>query len=82
VEEDFPLSRDMLYEKLREKNIFVRRYFYPLISDFPMYRGYPSAKADILPVAVNAARSVLCLPIYPDLSDFDQRRVINILKEW
>lgn len=43
------------------------RYFYPLISEFPMYRGLPSAHKDNLPVATAIARQVLCLPIYPDL---------------
>ena len=32
-----------LYARLREHQIFARRYFYPLISDFPMYRAMPSA---------------------------------------
>lgn len=80
VEEDFPLNRDALYEKLREHNIYARRYFYPLISEFPMYRGHPSAKTELLPVAAKAAQRVLCLPIYPDLSDADQQRVISLLK--
>lgn len=67
VEPDYPISRDGLYEKLKEKNIFARRYFYPLISDYPMYRGLPSACQDNIPVAVAAASKVLCLPIFPAL---------------
>lgn len=67
VENDYPISRDDLYQKLRDKGIFTRRYFYPLISDFPMYRGLPSAHTENLPAATAAAREVLCLPIYPDL---------------
>jgi dTDP-4-amino-4,6-dideoxygalactose transaminase len=76
IEPDFPLSRDALYQRLREHNIFARRYFYPLISDFPMYRGLPSAAPGNLPVASEVARKVLCLPIYPALSDADQDRVV------
>jgi dTDP-4-amino-4,6-dideoxygalactose transaminase len=76
IEPDFPLSRDALYQRLREHNIFARRYFYPLISDFPMYRGLPSAAPGNLPVASEIARKVLCLPIYPALSDADQDRVV------
>ena len=38
-------------------------------SDFPMYRGLPSAQAGGLPVASEAAARVICLPIYPDLDD-------------
>ena len=81
VEDRFPLSRDAVYDRLREQSIYARRYFYPLISDFPMYRGHPSAREELLPVARKAAQQVLCLPIYPDLTDADQQRVIGCLKE-
>ncbi|WP_300319044.1 DegT/DnrJ/EryC1/StrS family aminotransferase [Accumulibacter sp.] len=64
---DYPITRDELYQRLKDSGIHPRRYFYPLISDFPMYRGLPSAHRDHLPVATAAAHDVLCLPIYPDL---------------
>ena len=67
VEANYPLSRDALYQKLKDYNIFTRRYFYPLITDFPMYRGMQSAQRDNVPVATLAAQQVLCLPIYPNL---------------
>lgn len=63
----YPISRDELYDRMKLNNIHPRRYFYPLISDFPMYRGLPSSSRDNLPVASLAASQVLCLPIYPDL---------------
>ena len=63
----FAISRDALYRRLKDNGIHPRRYFYPLISDFPMYRGLPSSSKDKLPIATNAASQVLCLPIYPDL---------------
>lgn len=69
VRPDFPLSRDQLFMKLRESNIYARRYFYPLISDFPMYRGMPSAAPSNLPAARVAAEQVICLPLYPMLED-------------
>ena len=75
VEADYSLSRDELYQKLKEQGIFARRYFYPLITNFPMYRGLPSARQDNLPVATAAAQKVLCLPIYPALTFADQQRV-------
>lgn len=77
---EFPLSRDALYDRLKTKNIFSRRYFYPLISAFPMYRGLPSASAANLPVASEAAERVLCLPIYEALKDQDVQRVIDVIK--
>ncbi|MEA9559589.1 DegT/DnrJ/EryC1/StrS family aminotransferase [Xanthomonas campestris] len=67
VQDDYPLSRDALYQMLREHGILVRRYFYPLISDFPMYRALPSAAPAWLPVARSVADQVLCLPIFPGL---------------
>ena len=67
VDASYPIGRDGLYHKLKARGIHPRRYFYPLISDFPMYRGLPSARPENLPVAVEAAQQVLCLPIYPDL---------------
>jgi dTDP-4-amino-4,6-dideoxygalactose transaminase len=67
VRPDYPISRDELNQRLRDVGIFPRRYFYPLISEFPMYRGLPSSHRDNLPVASAAAQQVLCLPIYPDL---------------
>ena len=68
VQDDYPLSRDELFEKLGSEGIHTRRYFHPLISSFPMYRGLPSAQIANLPVATKAAQQILCLPIYPDLS--------------
>ncbi len=67
VQADYPLSRDDLYQKLKDSGIHPRRYFYPLISDFPMYRGLPSANRENLPGATVAAQQIMCLPIYPDL---------------
>jgi len=72
-------GRDGLYQRLREDNVMARRYFYPLISDFPMYRGLPSADPAGLPVARLAAEQVLCLPIYPALADEDIERIAGIV---
>lgn len=68
VRSDYPISRDELNQKLKDIGIITRRYFYPLISDFPMYRGLPSAHRENLSVATVAAQQILCLPIYPDLN--------------
>ena len=79
VDSDYTISRDELYQKLKDKNIYARKYFYPLISEFPMYRGMVSAQRENLPVAATAARQVLCLPIYPNLADIDIERVITVI---
>lgn len=80
VEPDYPLSRDGLYEQLRRYKIFARRYFYPLISEFPMYLGLPSSRRDNLPHASNLSSKVICLPIYPDLSLDTCQKIIEIIK--
>jgi dTDP-4-amino-4,6-dideoxygalactose transaminase len=80
VQPDYPLARDELFQKLREKDIFVRRYFYPLISDFPMYRSLPSAAHSNLPIARKMAAQVLCLPIYPGLPHEQVDRVLELLR--
>lgn len=79
VQSEYPLTRNELYEKFKDQDIYVRRYFYPLISDFPMYRGLNSSKIENLPIATKLAQSILCLPIYPDLSNEDQLRVIDVI---
>jgi dTDP-4-amino-4,6-dideoxygalactose transaminase len=82
VESNYRLTRDGLYNRLKEAGVHARRYFYPLISDFPMYRGLPSAGRSNLPVAAAASERVLCLPIYPALTEEQQWQVINLIKEY
>lgn len=74
-------TRDELYYKLQEHNIFGRRYFYPLISEFPMYSNLPSASKSNLPVASEISRMVICLPIYPDLDLEMVSEIAGIIKD-
>lgn len=60
-------TRDELYEELKHNNIYCRRYFYPLISQFPTYRGLSSSTPNNLPNATWIAEQVVCLPIYPSM---------------
>ncbi len=80
VNSDYPITRDELYIKFRKNNIYARRYFFPLISDFPMYRGLRSAAKARLPVARQIADQVLCLPIYPAMQTSDADRIIEIIQ--
>ena len=68
-----------IYKMLKENGVNARRYFYPLITDFPMYREYASARKDNLPIANMSANNILCLPIYPDLETEDQEHIINTI---
>lgn len=80
VEPEFPLGRDELYERLRTRGIVVRRYFYPLISNMPMYRGLRSANENNLRTAKSVAERVLCLPIFPDLGQNNAMRVVEEIR--
>lgn len=77
--EEYGLTRDELYFKLKENDVLGRRYFYPLISEFSTYRGLESAHPDNLPIANRIANSVICLPMYHDLIDSSIERIINLM---
>ena len=78
-EQKYRKNRDELYEKLKKNNIYARRYFYPLISQFPPYRSLNSAKPKNLPVAKKIAEQVLCLPIYSELKEYEIDKIISII---
>lgn len=75
--EKYGVTRDELYFKMKDNNIFGRRYFYPLISTFSTYRGLESAKPNNLPIATKLAEQVICLPMHHALTDKDIQRVIG-----
>ena len=79
-EEQYGLTRDELYEKMRSDNVLGRRYFYPLISTFSPYNMYPSAAKENLPNAHRMADSVICLPMHHALSEEDVKRVIDCIR--
>lgn len=78
-EHKFGMTRDELYNKMKEKDVLGRRYFYPLISTFSTYRGLESANPENLPVATKIANSVICLPLYHSLSDDDVEKVLSLI---
>ena len=65
--EEYGMTRDELYFKMKEHNVFGRRYFYPLISTFSTYRGLDSANPDNLPIATQMSNNVICLPMHLSL---------------
>lgn len=80
VNENYPLNRDELYQMLKGHGIFSRRYFYPLISEFPMYRSLNSATQSNLHMAHEISRSILCIPIYPDITTETLQRIVDIIQ--
>lgn len=79
VQPGYRMSRDTLYDYMKSNGVHPRRYFYPLITEFPMYQDFPSSNRNRLPVATTAAGEVLCLPIYPDLDDASVQRIISLI---
>lgn len=77
--EQYGMTRDELYEKMKSQGIFGRRYFYPLITAFDPYKDYPSAAPDNLPVATKIANQVICLPMHHALSEEDVEKVIKCI---
>ena len=76
----YGMTRDGLFDRLYREGIVPRKYFYPLCSSFPTYRGLPSATRANLPVATETAENVLCLPLYAELTAEEQDRIIEIIK--
>lgn len=75
----FGVSRDYVYRKFREYNVFTRKYFYPLCSDYSCYKHLPSSSMSNLPVARRVVNEVLCLPLYGDLVSDDVKKICEIL---
>ena len=71
------IVRDKIYNNLQENNLICRKYWYPLITNHSIYRSLVGCD---LPNARKLSESVLCLPIYPELEDINQSRIIKILQ--
>jgi dTDP-4-amino-4,6-dideoxygalactose transaminase len=74
-------TRDAVCEALAEAGVYARKYFYPLITDFECYRGRPGFDSAATPVAAQLAATVLTLPLYPELTDDEVRRVCAAIRE-
>lgn len=76
ISDNYPLTRDQLFEKLKQQNIFSRKYFYPLMTDLNIYKQYQSDT----PNARLLSEQVLCLPMYPALENDVIEKIVNIIK--
>ena len=77
--EQYGMTRDELYFRMKDEGVLGRRYFYPLISEFTTYRGLESAHKENLPNAHRMADSVICLPMHHELSSDDLDRIIKLI---
>lgn len=76
----FGKSRDYVYEEFKKFNVFTRKYFKPLCSDYYCYRQLPSSSADNLPISYRIKNEVLCMPLYGGLSTDEVVLICDILK--
>lgn len=79
--EEYGMTRDALYFKMKEQNVLGRRYFYPLISTFDTYKTLDSSRPSNLPVATRIADEVICLPMHHSLTEDDLERVVKCIVE-
>ena len=76
ISENYHLTRDQLFEKLKENNIFARKYFYPIMTDLDIYKQFQSNT----PNARLLSEQVLCLPMYPELTIEQIQLIVNVIK--
>ena len=81
-EKIFGRSRDFVYDEFKKYNVYSRKYFHPLCSDFTCYRQLNSARTENLPVATEVGKQVLSLPMYGELTADDIRKICAILKSF
>jgi len=77
--EKFGLSRDEVYKKLKEYNVYTRKYFYPLCSNISIYNSLSSAKKEKLPIANKVVNQVLALPFYGDLEISVVKKICKLI---
>ncbi|WP_305832174.1 DegT/DnrJ/EryC1/StrS family aminotransferase [Photobacterium leiognathi] len=79
-EQEYGLSRDALYEKLRENNVLARRYFYPLITEFKLYKNNHKTIQHSSDVAKSISDNVICLPMHHELDLKDVEKIMDLIK--
>ncbi|WP_461862925.1 DegT/DnrJ/EryC1/StrS family aminotransferase [Thermococcus sp.] len=80
VEDEFPMSRDELAQKLREKGVGTGIHYPMPVHHQPFYQklGYPE---EICQNAVEASKRVLSLPVHPSVSREDVEYILQTLEE-
>ena len=71
-------ARDEVYERLKKRNIFCRKYWFPLINE---HNIYSSLKSGELKNSKELSQKILFLPIYPDLDKSIISIILTILNK-
>lgn len=80
IEDEYPISRDALYENFKKNNIITRKYFYPLCSDYECYKNLETSSKDNLPIANELKNKVLCLPFYGDIENIMINKICEVIR--
>ena len=78
IEDEYGLNRDELYEKLKENNIYSRKYFYPLTSDQACFKN--KYKNENLDCARELAKEIIVLPFYEKMEYGTIQEIIRIVQ--
>ncbi|SFL45339.1 DegT/DnrJ/EryC1/StrS family aminotransferase [Pelosinus propionicus] len=81
-EKIFGRSRNYVYDEFMKYNVFTRKYFYPLCSEYTCYRHLPSSSMVNLPVAHKVVQEVLSMPLYGELTVNEVEKICDILKSF
>lgn len=77
IEDNYPISRDELYDRFKNKNIYTRKYFYPACHDYGCYK----IEHTNLTIVDDLKYRVLCLPFYGALEEEDLAFICHFIKE-
>ncbi len=69
VSEKSPVSRDDIADALARENVYARKYFYPITSEFTAFRGRFTIQDT--PIAKSVSERILCLPLHPHMTPGD-----------
>lgn len=78
-EKEYGMTRDELVERLKEYNVFARKYFYPLTADYECFGD--KYKSCDLKNARYIAERILTLPIFGELGKNMVQDIVYIIRE-
>ena len=79
IKEEYGLTRNELYDMLKENGVFSRKYFYPLTNNVGCY--YEQYKSPELKNATYVSENILTLPLYPDLTLEEVDFIIDLIRK-
>jgi dTDP-4-amino-4,6-dideoxygalactose transaminase len=77
--ETFGRTRDQIYDALKERGVYARRYFWPTCNDYKAYEKYPVYSTLEQPVVEKVKNQLLCLPFHSGVKDFHVDIIADVL---